>query len=70
MKDNDKSGALDVQEFIGRYDDTLRTLKQVLADDSDNERVHYYFATTYLRKGDLKQAPQLLSSIGKKHLSG
>ena len=36
--------------------DTLRTLKQVVADDPDNERAHYYFATTYLRKGELKIA--------------
>ncbi|MFT5582913.1 MAG: thioredoxin-like negative regulator of GroEL [Cognaticolwellia sp.] len=42
--------------YLRRYDDTLRTLKQVVADDPDNERAHYYFATTYLRKGDLKTA--------------
>lgn len=42
--------------YLRRYDSTLRTLKQVLADDPDNERAHYYFATTYLRKGDLKTA--------------
>lgn len=42
--------------YLRRYDSTLRTLKQVVADDPDNERAHYYFATTYLRKGDLKQA--------------
>lgn len=42
--------------YMRKYDDSLRILKEILADDPQNQRSHYYLSTVWLRKGDLMQA--------------
>lgn len=45
-----------VYMYQRRYDDSLKILREILVDAPDNERVHYYFATVYLRQRKLAEA--------------
>lgn len=45
-----------VYMYQRRYDDSLKMLREILADAPDNERAHYYFATVYLRQRKFAEA--------------
>ncbi|MED5370057.1 MAG: tetratricopeptide repeat protein [Myxococcota bacterium] len=44
--------------YLRRYDSSIGVLKQILRDDTDNQRAHYYLATCYLRTSKLDQATE------------
>lgn len=45
-----------VYMYQRRYEDSLKILREILVDAPDNQRVHYYFATVYLRQRKLTEA--------------
>ena len=42
--------------YTREYDSALRILNEILADDPQNQRSHYYLSTVYLRKGEVDRA--------------
>lgn len=45
-----------VYMYMRKYDNSLKIFEEVLVTAPDNMRVHYYMATTYLRKRDFDSA--------------
>ena len=47
-----------IETYMRRYDSALATWDRILEVDPKNNRVHYWKAVTYIRKGEAKKAEE------------